>query len=489
MSLCLAAAPAPFASACEHLVSLREGRATSRGLTDLYLDRIRRHNPALHAIVTHNETEARRTACERDDDLAHGIARGPLHGLPVTVKEAFNLNGTPTAVNVPHFKSNIAARDALVVTRLKEAGAIILGKTNVPPMLADYQTFGPLYPAANNPYDLLRTPGGSTGGGAAAVAAGLTTMEIGSDLGGSIRIPAHFCGVFGLKPTENFAVHGEGHVPPPPDCHSGFVAMAAIGPLARSMTDIELAWQVINQPIWHHPFHVPQKPRSKITLSDYKLAWFDNVGAIACGDETKTVLLSFLRLLEANGVHHEKQPFDSKWLQEAHSVWGVLLGASVGQHAPWIVRQAIKVQSTLVGRGSRMDLLGPWKAGIDLQFRAFSRALKQREDLIQDLHRRFQEYDFIVSPVAAGPAFRHNPKRRPIELDGCAMAYFDYTLPYTIIYNACGNPALTVPAGRNSEGLPIGLQIAATHYAEPELIHFGKLIEQLGVKYTRPLSY
>jgi hypothetical protein len=149
-----------------------------------------------------------------------------------------------TTVNFPRLKNNVAVSDALVARRLKEAGATILGKTNVPTMLSDYQTFGPLYPTANNPYDLTRTPGGSTGGGASAVAAGLTTLEIGSDLGGSIRVPAHFCGVFGLKPTEDGGIHGDGHVPPLPNAPGGFVAMAWVGPLARTMADIELAWRV-----------------------------------------------------------------------------------------------------------------------------------------------------------------------------------------------------------------------------------------------------
>ena len=356
-------------------------------------------------------------------------------------------------------------------------------------MLSDCQSFGPLYPTANNPYDVTRTPGGSTGGGAAAVAAGLTTLEIGSDIGGSIRVPAHFCGVFGLKPTENAAMHGEGHVPPLPNSRGGFVAMASIGPLARTMADIELAWRIINQPAWRYFFHLPEKPRVKMALGDYRIGWFDDVGTVACGDETKKVLGAFLRTLEAGGVKSEKRPFDDKWLNEAYAVCGLLFGSIVGQDTPWIVRQVMKRQFSRMGKGSVINVLGPVKAGLDLRFKDFSRALKRRVELVQDLQRRFDEYDFIIGPVAAGPAFRHNHKHRPIEMEGRTLAYLDYAMPYVIIYNACGNPALVVPAGKSANGLPIGIQIAAPHYAETELIHFGKLIEQLGLVCTKPAGY
>jgi amidase len=226
-------ADSPYASASEHATSIREQAVSCQSLAELYVGRIRQFNPALNAIVISNEADAIRTARERDDDLRQHVVRGPLHGVPVTVKESFNLTGFKTTVNFPQLKNNVATADALVVRRLKEAGATILGKTNIPTMLSDYQSFGPLYPTANNPFDVTRTPGGSTGGGAAALAAGLTALEIGSDIGGSIRVPAHFCGVFGLKPTENAAMHGEGHVPPGPNSRGGFVAMASMGPLAR----------------------------------------------------------------------------------------------------------------------------------------------------------------------------------------------------------------------------------------------------------------
>ncbi len=479
---CTAAAISPFASATEQALAIREGGVSSLELTEQYIHRIHRYNPSLNAIVVHNEADALQTARACDANLP----RGPLHGVPVTVKEAFNLKGHKTTVNFSSLKNNIAADDSYIVRRLKQSGAVPLGKTNVPAILADYQSFGPLYPTANNPFDTARTPGGSTGGGAAAVSAGLTALEIGSDLAGSIRVPAHFCGVFGLKPTDNANIHGEGHVPPPPDSRAGFVAMACIGPLARTMADIELAWSVIDPPSWAYLSHLPQKPRLKTSLSQYKIAWFDDVGAATCGTDTKRVFAAFLQTLEAHGVAHRKQPFSSHWLTEAYTIWGHLFGAIVGQHVPWIARQVMKRQ---FAAGNAIDIRGAWKAGLNLHFPTFTRALARRIDLIRDLQHRFADYDFLVSPVAAGPAFHHNHRHRPIALDGRTMHYIDYAMPYNIAYNVCGNPSLVIPAGRAASGLPIGLQIAAPHYAEPELIHFGKLLEQLGFVCPTPPDY
>jgi amidase len=479
-----------FASAGELAALIASGRVSSQQATQHFLDRIQTHNPALHAIVIGNDADALRTARERDDDLAKGIVRGPLHGVPVTVKESFNLAGLRTTVNFPPLRDNVASDDSLVVARLRQAGAAILGKTNIPTMLSDYQSFGPLYPTANNPYDATRTPGGSTGGGAAAVAAGLTTFEFGSDIGGSIRVPSHFCGVFGLKPTENVAMHGKGHVPPAPGGRSGFVAMASVGPLARTMADIDLAWTLVNQTTWKYFQHLPERPRLKNGIGEYRVAWFDDIGNIECGSETRQVIASFVGRLEAAGVACRKQPFESHWLTEAYAIWAQLFGTVLGQDAPWLVRQLLKVQfASWAGRAS-FNIRGAMLTGLGLGFRNFSRALRRRVELIQALSRRFDEYDFVISPVAAGPAMRHNPKHRSVEHGGRTWLYADYAMPFNVIYNACGNPVLVVPAGRTEEGLPIGVQIAAPHYAERELIHFGTLVEQIGAaKFVAPQGY
>jgi amidase len=479
----------PFASALELAGLIASKSVSSEALTELYLSRIRAHNPALQAVIVPNAEDARRTARDRDADLARGAAPGLLHGVPITVKESFDVAGLPTTVNFRQLKDNVATADALVVTRAREAGAVVLGKTNIPTMLSDYQSFGPIYPRANNPYDVTRTPGGSTGGGAAAVAAGLTTIEFGSDIGGSIRLPAHFCGVFGLKPTENAALHGEGHVPPLPDARTGFVAMASMGPLARTMSDIELAWRVMNRQTWSPSTHLPSKPRSKAVANEYRVAWCDEMGPVGCDDDTKKAMASVVQSLERAGVRCERRPFDDRWLRDAYAVWGALFGVILGQTSPWLVRQVMKLQMSRMGRGSALGIGAAVRDGLSLDFKRFSTVLRRRTELIAELQRRFDDFDFIICPVAAGPAFAHNPQHRPIVSGSRSLAYVDYVMPFTLPYNSCGNPVLVIPAGRSGEGLPIGCQIAAPHYAEDDLVHFGRLAEGLGARFTPPDAY
>ena len=230
-----------FWSATKLLQALRAKKISALELFDLYAARVRQHNRALNAICVMNLDEDRKAA--RAADRAKG-KRGPLHGLPMTVKESFDVAGWPTTRGLTELKDNIARKDALAVERLKRAGAIVFGKTNVPVLLADWQSFNPIYGTTNNPWDLLRTPGGSSGGSAAALAAGLTGLELGSDIGASIRGPAHYCGVYGHKSTwgvcslKGHALPGAAH---PPD-------ISVIGPLARSADDLALAMNLIAGP-------------------------------------------------------------------------------------------------------------------------------------------------------------------------------------------------------------------------------------------------
>ena len=235
---------APFRSALDLAAAIRARQVGARELLDLYVDRIRRLGPRINAVVVRDEEAARAQADAADAALAKGTLRGPLHGVPMTVKESFDLAGHPTTWGLPDYREHRAAEDALAVRRLKAAGAVVFGKTNVPVLLADWQSYNPIYGCTNNPWDVTRSPGGSSGGSAAALAAGLTALEIGSDIGASIRNPAHYCGVYGHKPTWGIC---------PPRGHGldgdlTVTDIAVIGPLARSAGDLRVALEAMAGP-------------------------------------------------------------------------------------------------------------------------------------------------------------------------------------------------------------------------------------------------
>lgn len=479
-----------FSSAVELNSKLISGEITSTDLINEFYNHIKKHNQKINAIVIENKQEALETARKLDLSLNEGNSVGMLHGVPVTIKESFNLKGHKTTVNFKMLKDNVATEDSVIAKRLKEAGAVILGKTNVPTLLSDNQTFGPLYPRANNPFDLQRTTGGSTGGGAAAVATGMSNIEFGTDIGGSIRNPASFCGIFGLRPTDN-QYNQSGHVPPFPKATGGYLAMSAVGPLARTMEDIELGWNIINQPDWKYLNSLPVQSSWKKheNLKDYKVGWFDHTEMVTCSDSTQKVLGNFIEKLKDQGVNIHKFSIDEQWLHQTYDTWSVLYGFITGQNSPWVFRQIMKYKFRQQAKGSSFNVVKSLGKGLSMDFKVFSETLRVKQELTAQLMAWFDDYDFIISPTSIGPAFKHNPKQRAIKYEGRKIPYLEYNYPFTLPYNVCGNPSLIAPGGFSEEGLPIGIQIAGPHHSESELIHFGKLIEDLGFNFQAPKDF
>jgi amidase len=270
-----------FASAQELAMSIRQRHVSAAEVLEVYLAQIASHNATLNAIVTLDEESARVRAREADEALARGELWGPLHGVPVTIKDAIETANLRTTGGFPSLADYVPTTDAPVVARIRAAGAIIVGKTNLPVLSADYRADNPIFGRTNNPWALDRTPGGSTGGGAAALAAGLTALEIGSDFAGSVRIPAHYCGVYGLKPTE-YRVPCTGHIPELPGTLKGRRHMNTIGPLSRSVEDLVLALCLMAGPDgyeWEVP-PVPLDPMPDRPLKTLRLAWSDDFAAV-----------------------------------------------------------------------------------------------------------------------------------------------------------------------------------------------------------------
>src|SRR5262249_54085546 len=269
-----AAAPdLDFASAGDVARAIRRGDVSSLELTTHLFERIKRFNPRLNAIVTLTEDQALGRAGAADESRARGQWWGPLQGVPCTIKDTFEMAGVRTTAGVSSLSQYVPARNAAVVERYREAGAVIVGKTNVPEWAADWQSYNAVFGASNNPWDVSRTPGGSSGGEAAALAAGLTFLSVGSDIGGSIRVPAHFCGVHGPTPTLG-VVPQRGHIPPPPGGPPAAPQMLPVaGPLARSAADLGLQLQVLGGPDGDDArvYRWAPLPARGVSLSDYRI--------------------------------------------------------------------------------------------------------------------------------------------------------------------------------------------------------------------------
>src|SRR5499426_3254729 len=260
----------PFRSARQLAADIRKKKIGCLELLDLYLARVDKHDAALNAIVVRDFERARARARAADRALAKRDVWGPLHGVPMTVKESYDVAGLPTTWGVPTYKNNIASKNAVVVERLLDAGAVVFGKTNVPLFLSDWQSFNAIYGTTNNPWDLTRAPGGSSGGSAAALAAGLTALEAGSDIGSSIRNPAHFCGVYGHKPTWGIVPRSGQALP----WQTAPVDIDVVGPLARSAGDLAIALSVMAGPdaIEAAGWQLRLRPPRQKRLRDFKVA-------------------------------------------------------------------------------------------------------------------------------------------------------------------------------------------------------------------------
>lgn len=481
-----------YLSASEIAAQIKGSKLSSTEITQHYLSRIVKHNDALNAYVYLNPEGSLATAKARDEVLSQDTPHGALHGVPISIKECYLWQGTPTTLNYPPKKNYVGKQTSKLVQRLVDAGAVILGKTNVPTLLSDSQTFGPLYPTANNPFDLTKTPGGSTGGGAAAVAAGLTTFELGSDIGGSIRNPSHYCGLFGFKPTENGHA-SDGHVPPFPEDNIGISVMNHTGPLARTMADIQLVNDVLYRPDFHRLHYMAVQGRAMRAASDtskplkgVKIATYDSLYGLQAGSDVRQGMSKMVETLKSLGAEVQSIQIDKHLSERMIKTWTKLLGFMMGQNLPWLVRKLFYLKFSPSLRASSLPARTELKQGLSLEYQHFSHAMAEREELIAEVNKIFEPFDFGLSPTSMGPAFAHNHKHQSIQLEGEQIPYLDYCFPFVAFYNLTGHPVLTVPTGLNKEGLPIGLSLSAPHFQDQELLNLGKILESNGYTFTAP---
>jgi amidase len=478
-----------FRSAKQLASDIRRRKLGCLEALDLYLARMARFNGKLNAIVVTDVEGARRRARQADAALRRGKPWGPLHGVPMTIKESYDVAGMPTTWGLPALKDNVATRNALSVDRLLAAGVVLFGKTNVPAWLADYQSYNDVYGTTNNPWDVSRSPGGSSGGSAAALAAGLTGLEAGSDIGSSIRNPAHYCGVFGHKPTF-------GIVPPRGQALPGRVAqgdISVIGPMARSAEDLAIALSAMAGPdeIDGAGLRLALPAPRRKALREFKVAVMLDDPAAEVDREVQArlqALADFLGKRKAKVSLTARPAIDTA---EAHRTYIFLLRAATAgrQTAEEFARNAE------ITRGLAPDdrRYYAWMMRASTaSHRDWLAANETRHQMRWRWAEFFREWDLLLCPVASSAAFPHDHAgerhERMITVNGKRVPCVDQ-----LFWAGYGGmaylPATVAPVGFTPGGLPVGVQIIGPQYGDRTCIEFARLLEREFQAFVPPPDY
>jgi amidase len=477
-----------FASATEMLRALGQRQISAVELLQFHLQRIERYNPQLNAIVTPNYDDARQVAARADAARAQGEDR-PLLGLPLTIKDCIYVAGLPTTGGVPERAEAITEADAPVAARVRAAGAVIMGKTNVPPYAMDFQAANPLFGRTNNPWDLARTPGGSTGGGAAAVAAGLTPLEFGGDLGGSVRIPAAFCGIYGHTPSGT-AVPRRGYFPGP-NTPNPVKALIILGPLARSAEDLELALDVVAGPdigedvAWC--LEIP--PSRHDCLADYRVAIMPPIEWLPVDTEIMGALDRVVTQLGCVGVQvKEICPKVLGDMREYYQLYHLLGAVLVSKETPRAERDR---QAEAIRNRTDNSWTLAYADGLQGDAADYIAWFAQREQYRARLREFFNEWDVLLSPGSIVNAFPHTdvpPSKRWLDVNGESVWYGLQNV-YASLSNLSDHPATVFPVGQTHSGLPIGLQALGPYLEDRTPIRFAALVAQEFGGFHRPPGY
>ncbi len=480
-----------FRTASELCELLRSGEVSSRALLELQLERVAKHDGGVHALVTLAAARARAEADAADRARADGRLLGPLHGLPITIKDSFETEGIRTTCGAPELAEHVPARDAVAVARLRAAGAIVFGKTNTPYMTSDWQSYNELVPTTRNPWHAERTPGGSSGGAAASVAAGFSALELGSDIGGSIRVPSHWSGVFGHKPSYGI-IPQRGHIPFPTGSFSE-PDLNVHGPIGRSVEDLELGLGVLagandlESVGWR--LELPKPRRSR--LSEYRIAaWLDDADFPVDG-EVKRVHGEAIEKLRRAGAQIDERARPKLGLLEASRTYRWLLLPIMTGSLPAAARESVRQLVAGAAAGEDNDMLFTART-TTASHHDWLAAHEERERLRAEFAAFFAVYDALLLPVNQVAAIPHDTEAplplRTITVNGAKRPYtdlFGWIAPVTM----CKLPATVVPAGRTRENLPVGLQIAGPYLEDRTALDLAKHVSAVLGGFTPPPGF
>lgn len=477
-----------FAPAHQLAQMIRDREVSAVEVFDAYLSQIAQHNPKLNAICTLDEANARTKAKQADKALASGESWGVLHGVPITIKDIFETAGLRTTAGYIPLKNYIPQQDATVVARLRAAGAVILGKTNMAELAADYQSTNSLFPRVNNPWNLDYTAGGSSGGSAAAVVAGLSPWDFGNDIVGSVRQPAHFCGVYGLKPTDR-RISTAGQIPEVPGMPLSIRHMMTVGCFARSLEDLRLCFSLIAGADQRRP-DVPSIPLDQPTgkaLQELNIAWTDQWDEVPVAAEIQSAMHQVAHTLTDAGAELDRwipQGFDISTILNLYTRMAAYVITYAQPKDRYNIRRSLELlvrtatqgdkQLRKLGNFSRYlpELLNP-------SLKGYFETLTERDRFTAQMDEALEPWDAWLCPVAATPAFTHRPAWSAVEINGRAYPHGVANGAYTMPFNLSGHPAVVIPIGQMKNGLPIGLQVVGKRWREMELLTIAQKIDQV----------
>lgn len=488
-----------FATASQLAEMIRNKEVSAVEVLNAHFKQIEKYNHQINAITTLNKQKARQRAIAADAAIAKGENWGILHGVPVTIKDFLETADLASTAGYLPLKNYIPQQNAVTVARLQAAGAIILGKTNTPELGTDYQTNNPLFGRTNNPWNLNITAGGSSGGSASAIAAGFSPLDLGSDLGGSIRLPAHYCGVYGFMPTEG-RVSTRGHIPPLPGQTKYIRQMLRIGPLARSIKDLQLCMSLIagtdNRQLDIPP--VPLDKPSNKQLSELKIAGTYGYDFLPVSQDTRSCLQNLFNcLIDAGCNFSESYPSSQKWSEiianssilsffelfaSTNSLKDLMRGFQLALKNEFLTRTQTTYKSSssihLKKNLAFLPSLAKYKA-----------ILAIRDHAMAEMDRFMDEWDAWLCPVSLDAAFPHCDFGQPIEVEGVKIPYLLNCGGYTMPLNFTGNPVVVIPIGKNASGLPIGVQIIGKRWQDLNLLAIAKQIDQVAGNFQPPTMF
>jgi len=459
-----------YASATELAAAIARKEVSSSELVDFFLARKAERDGPLNIVVTVDEARARSEADEADRKLAAGEPVGPLHGVPMTIKDSFSTEGMRTTSGAPELSDHVPAEDADPVARLRAAGAIIWGKTNLPIYAGDVQSYNAVFGCTNNPWDTTRTVGGSSGGSAGALAAGFTPLELGSDIAGSIRIPAHTCGVMGHKPSYG-AVSARGQIPGPPGTLTQ-ADLAVAGPMARTVDDLELGMDILAGPnAWEDiGWSLKLPPSRHRELSDFRVAvWVDDAFC-PVSSEARALLDGAVTSLEEGGARIDREARPAFEFAYASRVFDRLLNSTLAGGVPLKQIEEIAASARAAGKDN---------PHVAIRHREWLTANERRLQMRRKWRSFFEQWDVVLMPVTPTVAIKHDHSdpmpARTVDIDGQQRPYVDL-MKWMGLTGVSFLPATVVPVGLTSGGLPVGIQIAGPYLEDRTTLQLARLL-------------